>query len=151
MGSPCSETSECREVDQFSYCDPSGHVCVCNERHRTSHDRRRCVHYAGLIGSPCSLTDECRVVDRFSYCDLSDSVCVCGEGRHPAEDRRRCVLPPSTTAAEIAVVTFCFVVISILAVIVVFLLVWLCKAYVCVKTGQRPPSNSQQLFAVVGC
>jgi len=103
--------------------------------------------HAGLIGSPCSETSDCLVVDLHSRCDSSDHICVCDEDRSPADDRRRCVL--ARPAAEIAVVAVCIVVICLLVLVIAFLVVWLFKAFVCLKSGQSPPSNSRQLFAVV--
>ena len=104
--------------------------------------------YSGVVGSPCNATSECRAVDLSSHCDASDHVCVCDQGRIPSDDRRRCFVPHLD--AEIAVVAVCVVVICFLIFLTAFLLVWLCKAFVCVKAGQHPPSTVTELFAVIG-
>lgn len=100
------------------------------------------------MGSPCTLTSECHEVDQVSHCDFADHVCVCDEGRHPTDDRRRCVL--SLPVAEIAVVCICVVLICLLVIVDAFLIVWLCRAFVCVEEGRRRPANVPELFDVIG-
>ena len=103
--------------------------------------------YAGTMGSPCSVTSECRALDLHSYCDSADRVCVCDEGRRPSDDRRHCALslPPTDIASDVAIFAACIVVICILVIVIAFLLVWMCKAFVCLKPGQHPPADVQEL------
>jgi len=105
--------------------------------------------HAGVMGGPCSDTSDCQAVEMYSRCDAEHHVCVCDEGHHPTDDRRRCVASPP--AAEIAVVTVCVVVICLLIILNAFLILWVCKAFVCLKSGQRPPADVPELFGVMGC
>jgi len=105
--------------------------------------------HAGVMGGPCSEKADCQEVDLYSHCDAEDRVCVCDDGHHPTEDRRRCVAP--RPSEEIAIITVCVVVIGLLIFVNAFLIVWVCKAFVCLKSGQRRPADLPELFGVMGC
>lgn len=147
IGERCDPAQTCCFChDYVTHSECVDQVCRCQAGYYSNQLGNGCL--PRLMGSPCNQTSECHEVNWFSHCDDIDHVCVCDKGRHPADDRRLCEeLPPTV---EVTVVAVCVIVICLLVIVNTFLVLWICRAFVCVEHGLRRPANVPELFAVMG-